>query len=137
MRGLRTIKEFTTAAKHAAGEAEDPLEFSLDGKVLRAFRPTEGQLALLMAAVSRHTSEATKVAGAIDFFVSIMDQDSYTYLADRLMSREDPIGLEQITEVTQWIIEEWSGRPTPSPSVSTPSQSPDGQNSTPVLSAST
>jgi hypothetical protein len=128
---VRTIKEFTTAAKAAAKQDEDPLEFSLDGQTLRAYRPTEGQFALLMAALSRHTNESTKVAGAIDFFVSIMDQESYVYLADRLQSRENPIALDEITEIVQWIVEEWAGRPTQPPSASTPSPSSDGLNSTP------
>jgi len=134
---VSTIKEFTTAAKEAAGQAEDPVEFSLDGQVLHAYRPTEGQLALLMMALGRHTTETTKIAGAVDFFVSICDQPSYTYLADRLQSRENPIALEEIAEVVQWIIEEWAGRPTPSPSGSTPSHRRDGLNSTPVMSGST
>ena len=134
---MSIIKEFTTAARVSAGEAEDPLEFSIDGTTLRAYRPTEGQLALLMAALGRHTTESTKIAGAVDFFVSIMDQESYTYLADRLMSRLDPMKMEEITDVVQWIIEEWAGRPTPPPSVSTPSLSSDGQNSTLATSAST
>ena len=134
---MSTIKEFHTAAKQAAGESEDPLEFTIDGQTLRAFRPTEGQMALLMAAMSRHTAESTKIAGAIDFFVSIMDRDSYVYLADRLQSRENPIALDEITDVVKWIIEEWAGRPTPSPSASTPSPNSDGLNSMPAMSAST
>jgi len=134
---VRVIKEFTTAAKTAAGQIEDPIEFSLDDQTLRAYRPTEGQMALLMMALGRHTSEATKVAGAIDFFVSIMDQPSYTYLADRLQSRDNPIALEEIIPVMEWIVEEWSGRPTPSSSGSTPSPPSDGLNSTPAMSAST
>jgi hypothetical protein len=131
------IKEFTTAAKEATGESEDPVVFSIDEKTLRAYRPTEGQLAMLMMSLARHNSEATKIAGAIDFFVSIMDQESYTYLADRLQSRDNPIALEEITNVVQWLIEEWAGRPTPSPSASTPSPNSDGQNSTPTMSLST
>lgn len=134
---MSTIKEFHTAAKEAAGKIEDPLEFAIDGKTLRAYRPTEGQMAMLMMSLGRHTTESTKIAGAIDFFVSIMDQESYNYLADRLLSRDDPIDLEEVTEVVQWIIEEWAGRPTPRPSVSMPSPNSDGQNLTPDLLAQT
>jgi hypothetical protein len=134
---VSTIKEFNTAAKGAAGQTEDPLEFSIDGKTLRAYRPTEGQMAMLMAALGRHTTEATKVAGAIDFFVAIMDQESYNYLADRLMSRDDPIEIEEVSDIVQWIIEEWAGRPMLSPSASTPSPNSDGQNSMLASSAST
>lgn len=90
-----------------------------------------------MAALARHTTEATKIAGAVDFFVNIMDEESYRYLTDRLLSRVNPISLEEITAVVQWIIEEWSARPTLLRSDSSPSPSSDGPRSTPVLSEST
>lgn len=113
------MKEFTTALKAVTEDQDQPMVFSIDGKELRAYKPTDGQLAMLMAAVGRHTSVHTKVAGVIDFFVAVMDEDSANYVTERLLSRTDPLGVDQVEEVMEWMVEEWTGRPTQPLSVST------------------
>lgn len=122
------MKEFTTAIEQAENP-DETLEFAIDGHVVRCYRPTDGQIAMLMAAVGRHTSDATKIAGCIDFFVTVMDEESHRYVVDRLLSREDPLGVIDVQNVIQWLIEEWSGRPTQAPSVSTRSQTDTGPKS--------
>lgn len=116
---MRTIKEFTTALKAVTEDETLPMVFAIDGHELAAYRPTDGQLALLMSAVGRHTNMQTQIAGIIDFFVAVMDDDSASYVTDRLLSRTDPLGIEQVQEVMEWMIEEWTGRPTQPLSVST------------------
>lgn len=116
---LRTIKEFTTALKAVTEDDELPMVFSIDGHELAAYKPTDGQLAILMSSIGRHTNIQTQVAGIIDFFVAVMDEQSATYVSDRLLSRADPLGIEQVQEVMEWMVEEWTGRPTPPLSVST------------------
>jgi hypothetical protein len=113
------MKEFTTAVAEVTEDQEAPMVFKIDGQELRAYKPTEGQLAMLMAQLGRHTSETTKVAGIIDFFTSVMDEKSHQYVVTRLLSRDDPMELKQVEEVMEWMVEEWSGRPTKSPNVST------------------
>jgi len=130
------MKEFTTAVEQAEGEAE-LLEFKIDDHVVRAYRPTDGQLAMLMASVGRHTSEVTKIAGCIDFFVTVMDEESHRYVVDRLLSREDPLGIMDVQGIIEWLIEEWSGRPTQSLSVSTQSRQNGGRKSKPRTTKST
>jgi len=129
------MKEFTTAAERH--EDEELLEFKIDGHDLKAYRPTDGQLAMLMASLGRHTGTTTKIAGVIDFFVEVMDSESHQYVVGRLLSREDPLGIPEVQEVCEWLIEEWSGRPTPAPSVSTPSRENGGPKSKPRTTKST
>lgn len=124
------MKEFTTAAEAAVND-EETLEFKIDDRVVTSYRPTDGQLAMLMASLGRHTATTVKVAGVIDFFVTILDDESYDYVVSRLLSREDPLGMDQVQEVIEWLIEEWSGRPTQSLSVSTPSPKNGGPKSKP------
>lgn len=123
------MKEFTTAAEESLEDAEAPLEFAIDGQILRAFKPTDGQIAITMSALGRHTSDQTKTAGVIDFFVQILDEESYDYVVNRLLSRTDPLGLAEVEEVLEWLVEEWTGRPTQPPSVSTQSRSSGGPKS--------
>jgi hypothetical protein len=114
------MKEFTTALKAVTEDDDDaPLMFSIDGHEMRAYRPSDGQLAMLMVAISKHASDQARIAGVIDFFVSIMDKESHSYVVDRLLSREDPLGIEEVKDVIEWMVEEWTGRPTQPLSVST------------------
>ena len=130
------MKEFTTAIEQNE-VPDETLEFSIDGHIVTAYRPTDGQLAMLMANLGRHTETTTKVAGVIDFFVTILDDDSYDYVVERLLSRKDPLGMDEVQNIISWLIEEWSGRPTPPPSVSTQSPGSGGRNSKPRTTKST
>jgi hypothetical protein len=112
------MKEFTTALK-AVVDDEQAMEFAIDGTEMKAYQPTDGQLAMLMSNLGRHTSVQTRLAGVIDFFVAVLDEESATYVSDRLLSRTDPLGLEQVQEIMEWMVEEWTGRPTQPLSVST------------------
>jgi hypothetical protein len=132
------IKEFTTAIKAAEeSEEESTLEFAVDGVMCKAYRPNDGQLAYLMASTGRHQSDQEQVAGIINFFVAVLDDDSHTYLVNRLLDRKDQFGLEQVQKVMEWMVSEWSGRPTKRPSVSTTSPPNTGQSSTEAAPALT
>lgn len=124
------MKEFTAAVAQATEhtEAEPTWEFKVTGprdgqeRILRAHMATPGQVAVVMSAVGRHTSLPTKIAGTIDFFMAIMDEDDVSYLTDRLMDRDDPFEIKQVTDILFWLIEEWSGHPTQGSSGSSSSQ---------------
>jgi hypothetical protein len=131
------VKEFVTAVEkqeQAADEAD--LIFKIDDQELRAYKPTEGQFALVMMALGRHSAMTEQFAGIIDFFVNVLDGPSQQYVIDRMMSRERMIPLEQIVEILEWMVEEWGGRPTQSPSVSTSSRRNGGRKSTGTMQPS-
>jgi len=116
------MKEFKRAVQEATDEEEGPLEFKVEGhdEVLRCHKPTDGQLAMLMASTGRHTSQHTQIAGVIDFFVSLLDNESQILVSDWLLDREDPFGIAEVNDIMSWMVEEWTARPTPLRSVSTP-----------------
>ena len=127
------MREFTTAANEVAAEAEggdNGMTFKVDGVECKAYRPKDGQLAVLMATTGRHSSNEEQVAGLINFFVAVLDDESHSYIVSRLLDRRDSFGLEQVQDIMEWMVEEWSGRPTRSPSVSTSSPPSGGQKST-------
>jgi hypothetical protein len=124
------LKEFVSAADEATREANEDEEypFWLDRgtdkeRQLVAFRPGDGQIAVLMADTARHTDVRTKVSGAIDFFQSCFDDDDAAYLRNRLLDRNDDFGMPTVQDIITSLLEEWSGRPSARPSVSTPSRS--------------
>lgn len=125
------MREFVTAVQKAEETPDEAdLHFSIDGFEMRAYKPTEGQFALLMMAMGRHVSNTEQFAGVIDFFIQVLDEPSQRYVIDRMMSRTDIIPIEQIVQIMEWMIEEWGGRPFQRASGSTPSPKKGGQKST-------
>lgn len=115
------MREFVTAVKEVVeeeGQVGD-LEFKVDGREITAHRPKDGQIAMLMVSMGRHRSEMESTVGVIDFFVEVLDEESHAYIVDKLLDRTDEFGLEEVSEIMQWMIEEWTARPTKRPSVST------------------
>lgn len=134
------MKEFTTAAKKeiaADSGAEDAVTFKIDDEEIKAFRPSESQFILFMAAVGMGSTGTDGVAGVVNFLLSTLDAPSKSYIAGRLLDRDDPFGMDELQEIMEYLVEEWSGRPTESPSGSASSQPAGGQKSTPPSLAST
>jgi len=125
-----TIKAFTTAAREADISPEEMMEFTIDGQACRAFQPSNGQLAILLASVSSTQSWTHQVAGVINFFDAVLDDESSAYITRRLLERTDQFGLDEVQDIIQWLVEEWSSRPTQPPSGSTPSPPKGGRKST-------
>lgn len=132
------MREFITAiVEQEEGDEERPVEFALDGRELRAYKPTESQFALLMVAMSRYASDREQAAGVIEFFLNLLDDSSREYIVNRMFSREDPLPIETMIDMTEFLVEEWGGRPFQRSSDSTPSRSNGGRKSTPRTQRST
>jgi hypothetical protein len=93
------MREFVTAAKEVTEEEQGTAgltEFTLDGTTCVAKRPKDGQVAILLATTSRQMKEVDRVAGVINFFTSTLDDKSYTYIVNRLLDGNDPLGLPEV-----------------------------------------
>lgn len=130
-------KAFISAAEQSAHDPNEGIPFTLDGDELVAYYPGDGQVGVLMAETGKHTTTQTKVAGAIDFFQSVFDDEDSTYLRGRLLDRKDDFGLKEVQEIIQWLIEEWSANPTVAASASTRSPVTTGTASKPRTRART
>ena len=128
------MKEFKVAATQQAraedGEAElEPLPFKIGDDVFTANPPTPAQFALFITTQSENADTATSIAGVIDFFNGMLDDEDRMLFRRRLLNRKDPLDLETVLEVIEWLAEEWYGRPTGSSSASTPSRKQVGTRS--------
>lgn len=126
------MKQFVTAARQAAPTAIDgaePIEFDLDGEQFTAYPPTTGQMALVMEGQSSHDI-GRRIAAVINFMDSLLDTRGQSRFRQRLMDRDDPFELEQVQEIVDWLLEEWTGNPTESPSGSSRSRRSTGRRST-------
>lgn len=108
---------------------EGAVEFKVDGRVLRAYQPNEGQLAFMLAALGRGQSTDQRFAAIINIMMSSLRGDDQDYLEGRLLQRgPGRLHLKQIEEIFEFLTGEWFARPTQSQSDSAPSPQSDGQN---------
>lgn len=132
------MKPIEVAAKRAKAEEEndwEPVEVPImdpDGEttVLIANPPGGGQIAAFMATAASFNSVTDNVGGTITFLTSLFDDDDRRYIINRLFDRKDPFGPDEIQAIISGLMEEWTGRPTGSPSGSARSQKPGGRKST-------
>ena len=109
---MAQFKEFTTAAEEKVEGGPGDITFTIDGRELTARPPKDGQVAMMMARMGRHSTNNDKVAGMIDFFVELFDEADEQYVVDRLLDGDDDFGITQVTDIMTWLMEEWSKRPT-------------------------
>ena len=135
------MKQFTTAARRGtaavSNNADVTFEFEVrDGEFVEmtAHPPTTGQLALFMGhQLETGTGAVRAMFSLLD---AVLDERDYGIIENQL---QDGLDVAVVIEVVQYLIEEWSGRPTgPSPA-SSPSRRTTGRRSTvkPLNAAST
>lgn len=133
---MSEIKEFAVAVKAKDDKATQFMVADTNNKgepepvTLTAFQPDEAQFAMLMASTGRGVSDMDRIAGIINFFVNILEEDDADYLQGRLLNRNDDFGIPEVEAIMEWLSEEWTGNPTQGPSGSTPSSKSTGPAST-------
>lgn len=130
--------EFETAARDAATDELDEGTFVHDGYTVTYYRPSQGQIALVMAYTDEKQNDQRKVMGLVDFFYSILDEQSQKHFQARLWDRTDPFdvsGPGGINAIVAALLKEWSGRPTQRSSDSTQSPATTGPESKPDIPA--
>ena len=91
---------------------------AVDGRTLRAFHPTPGQLVFMLAAMGHGQSAEQRFAGILNIvFASLRDEDR-DYVEARLLSRDpkDRKFHETLEGVFEFLTEEWFATPTEQPS---------------------
>jgi hypothetical protein len=107
------------AEKQANEEEGGPFtEFTLDGRVLRAYQPHEGQLTFLMAALGRGQSQESRYASIINLMMEALRPEDQDYFESRLLTRDpkERLPIKKVEEIFEYLVEEWFGRPTQPPS---------------------
>jgi hypothetical protein len=128
------MKSFSTAARATAHEKDLPIgpdvEFEYDERKVVATAPTGAQLALFLSAFGDTADMGTRVVDTLNFFTSRFSRDDAGYFKRRLNDPNDSFDFADLAEVLSWLVEEWSGRPTISPSDSASWPTPTGNGST-------
>jgi hypothetical protein len=121
------MREFTTAATR--GRAGVPnaidIEFKLDDDVLTAHAPTSGQVALFVQ--HGRAGGIASVTSLFEFFSDVLDDPDWKKVEIKL---RDGMDVDLLSEISTYLIGEWSGRPTRLSSVSSPTGNGTGPRST-------
>jgi hypothetical protein len=128
------MKSFSTAAKAASHDKEAPIQppitFEHDGRTVTASAPTGPQFALFLSAFGETAPETNRIFDSLNFFAERFNRDDSSYFKRRINDPDDPFDMEALSEILTWLIEEWSGRPTTSPSDSSSLPTATGNDST-------
>ena len=118
------MKSFITAVEEVAAEAdgtpikEQLIEFEVDGRVIHAHQPTEGQLAFFLASVGRGQSDTQRFASMVNVVLETLQGEDKDYMEGRLLTRDPKqrMSIKTLEQIFEFLMEEWFGRPTESPS---------------------
>lgn len=127
------MREFVTAVQDhedRKSETAQPYPFKVDGVVCNAYKPDDSQIAVFFATVGRGASNADRIAGVLNFFDAVLDKKSSDYLTGRLLDRTDNFKFEQVEDILEGLVEDWSGHPTQEAVASSASPKRTGSRST-------
>ena len=137
------MKKFVTAAQEAEalgtcnfdGHSEEPhvendqcvnweddrgpgIPYDLDGRKMTAYRPHEGQLTFMLAALGRGQTNDQRYAAIVNIMMASHEGDDQDHLESRLLSnrRSERLRLKQLEEIFEFLIAEWFADPTQEPS---------------------
>lgn len=126
------MKQFGTAARRGAGAVNNPVDIHFEFEVregefveMVARPPTTGQLALFFA--HQYDKGTGGVRSLFDFLSAVLSDAHYAVIEDQL---HDGLDVAVVIEVVQYLVEEWSSRPTKSPRASSASPATTGKRST-------
>lgn len=127
------MKEFVSALEDAAEEGsvdgeEKYVEFTIDGREMRAYPPTDGQLTFMLAAMGRGQTTDQRFAAIVNLMMEALRDDDRDYFESRLLSRDPKrrLRIQTVEAIFEFLMEEWFARPTQPPSDSAPSPQSDG-----------
>lgn len=100
-------KDFTRTKKH------EPVTFTLDGDTFHCVRKMPG--GLIKKVTSLGDIENKSVNDKIDTFMGLLKDllldDSYEIFNARLNDKTNPIDIEEMGDIIEWLIEVYTGRP--------------------------
>lgn len=103
--------------QEATREVDDgkPVEFELDGRTMKAYPPTDGQLIFLMASHGRGQTNNGRFSSSVNVILECLDEDDKDHMESRLLSRKNRIDPDVLEEIFEHLTEEWFGSDHPTP----------------------
>jgi hypothetical protein len=95
-------------------DEERYVEFKVDGREMRAYQPTDGQLAFMLAALGRGQTSDQRFAAIVNIMLSSLRDSDRDYMESRLLTRDRKhrLPMKQLEAIFEHLTEEWFARPT-------------------------
>lgn len=133
------MKKFVTAVKeiensNGEGDRGVPIKYDLDGRIMTAYKPHEGQLTFMLASLGRGQTDEQRYGAIVNIMMASHRDADQDHLASRLLTNvwKDRIHLRELEQIFEHLTEEWFADPTQSPSGSAESEPSDSENSQPT-----
>jgi hypothetical protein len=130
------MKRFGNAAKAAQKRQQGndqmvPIKAGILDRDLTFTFPGSGAVAYLSMIAASADNDMEAGAGLLNFLISMVDEDGQRYIRKVILDPNSGFDLDDVPEVIEYLIEEWSGeRPTTPASDSSVSQASTGTRST-------
>lgn len=127
------VRSFGDAARVAAEQETEVVEtITVDilGREIDIEYPGTGQVVYMTAELSEAQNDINQVGGLVQFIYHLMEPDDAQYVRQQLLDRRSGFDAEEVLALVEYLVEEWSSRPTEKPSASSPSQRTAGSTST-------
>jgi hypothetical protein len=100
------VMEFTTAPAAEGSLKRTEISFKLDGKLLKAYVPTDTQIAMMYRLTSRTATYADKIAGSIELLQNCLQPASFAHVEARLLDPGDSFDLVPgVGQICGWLSE--------------------------------
>lgn len=112
---IKWIKRPMTREDAEAEVYEDPYtDFDLDGRTMRAYQPTSGQLAFMLASLGRGQTSDQRFAAILNIMFECLREDDKDHLESRMLSRDrrKRLDLPVLERIFEGLTKEWFARPT-------------------------
>jgi len=135
------MKKFVTAISDAEAEEDrgPGIVYELDERneknknPMTAYKPHEGQLTFMLAALGRGQTDDQRYAAIVNIMMAAHKGEDKDYLEMRLLENDPKkrLRLKQLEEIFEYLIEEWFADPTQESSGSAESEQSDSPKSLP------
>jgi hypothetical protein len=106
------MARFKDFGNGGAVASDEPVVFKLHGEEFHCVSNLQGKLLLELVSVSPDDAVASTEM-TFKFFDHVLDEESLKRFKELLESKEKVVTLEAITEISSWLIEEYTNRPLP------------------------
>jgi len=103
------VKKFTTA-EEIPEERQKTVSFDLDGTTLTARKPKT--FAMVEMANAAEGDTLAQVQALVHFMNETLDGESRAYIQNRMSDPDDTFDLEDLAPISNWLLEQFTARPT-------------------------
>lgn len=109
-----TRAAMTREDAEAEVDADPYTDFMLDGRKMRAYQPTSGQLAFMLASLGRGQTSDQRFAAILNIMFECLREEDKDHLESRMLTRDKKkrLDLPVLENIFESLTKEWFARPT-------------------------